>query len=328
MENIGTVELEKGEYFITINEKINTVFVSNKFSNSILVIDGTAKKIVNKIPIKSPQEIILNPNNRILYAISGGAGFWMTDEGAKISIIDTKTNQIIGSIGEKEGFGDIKLNPKTKLLYATQTKSKKIWVIDAIANTVKEKIKVEGKYRSIAIDEINNKIYLAGRKGIWDKSSFAVIDGENNDYQQIKSSILKSGNKIWELYYNQINKKLYAFIEYITSGDGDHYLYIQSLDLDSKSFEKNTESRSTLNGMGFDQSKNRFYFSDVIKGEFSILNDSLEEMGRFKFAESVRGFLANSSSILDNSSKFAINSELKLIYIADSERDLLHIIKE
>ena len=38
-------------------------------------------------------------------------------------------------------------------------------------------------------------------------------------------------------------------------------------------------------GMGFDQSRNRFYFSDVKNGEFSVLNDSLEEIGLFRFTE-------------------------------------------
>ena len=111
MENIGKIPLEKGEYFIAINEKTNTLYVSNNLSDSILVIDGSAQKIVNRIQIERPKELVLNPNQDILYVISGKAGFWMTDEGAQISIIDTSTNKIIDSIGKKEGFGDIQLNP-------------------------------------------------------------------------------------------------------------------------------------------------------------------------------------------------------------------------
>lgn len=53
------------------------------------------------------------------------------------------------------------MNYNTNLLYATQTNSKKVWVIDTLTNTVTEKINVKAKYRSIAIDEPNNIIYLA-----------------------------------------------------------------------------------------------------------------------------------------------------------------------
>ena len=114
LENIGTVELEKGEYFVTINEKTNIVYVANNHSDSILVIDGTAKKIVDRIEIERPRELVINPGNNTLYAISGDAGFRLRDNGARISIINLVTNEIMGSIGEKEGFGDIKLNDKTK----------------------------------------------------------------------------------------------------------------------------------------------------------------------------------------------------------------------
>lgn len=168
MKNIGSIKIETGEHFLALNEKTNTVYVSNNHSNSILVIDGSTKKIVNRIQIERPRELALNPKNNTLYAISGNAGFKLHSNGAKISIINLTTNQVTDSIGKKEGFGDVKLNQNTNWLYVTQTKSKKVWMIDSLTNTIKEKIKVGGKYRSIAIDTANNKIYLAGEEGMWD----------------------------------------------------------------------------------------------------------------------------------------------------------------
>ena len=70
------------------------------------------KKFSTRIQIERPKELVLNSTQNTLYAISGKAGFWKTDEGAQISIIDTTTNKIKGTIGKKEGFGDIKLNQK------------------------------------------------------------------------------------------------------------------------------------------------------------------------------------------------------------------------
>ncbi|MDH3341391.1 MAG: YncE family protein [Nitrosopumilus sp.] len=326
METIGTVELENGEYFVTLDEKSNTVYVSNNKSDSILIIDGNAKKTVNRIEIERPRELVLNSDNNTLYVISGNAGFWLRDNGAKISVINLATNQIIDSIGKKEGFGDIKLNQKTKSLYATQTNSKKVWVIDTLTNVVKEQIKVGGKYRSIAIDKVNNMIYLAGRERFDDKMSFAVIDGKNDSFEKITSKMVWSGKKVWELYYNQVNNKLYAFVEQ-SRGENTFEVFIQSIDLESRSFGQKTESRGVQDGMGFDESRNRFYFSDVQKGEFSVLNYSLEEIGLFRFTEP-KGFVEKHFKGHGYHSKFAVNSDLQLIYIAGSKMNLLHIIKE
>ncbi|MDH3764933.1 MAG: YncE family protein [Nitrosopumilus sp.] len=328
MENIGTIELEKGEYFTAINEKTNTVYVANNHSDSILVIDGSAKKIVNKISIERPRELVINSDNNTLYAISGKAGWRLRQGlGKKISIINLTTNQITGLIGEKEGFGNIKLNQKTKLLYATQFNSKKVWVIDTLTNTVKEKINVGAKYRSIAIDEINNIIYLAGREGFSEKLSYALIRGNDNHTEKMDSKIGFRSNTIWELYYNQNNNKLYAFVETMPVGDGNPTVSIQVFDINSKSFGEKTESRFWGNGMGFDQSKNRFYFSDVQNGEFSVLNDSLEEIGLFRFTKE-KGFVEKHLKGHNLHSKIAINPNGGLIYIAGSKMSLLHIIKE
>ena len=328
MENIGTIELEKGEYFLALNEKTNTVYVSNNKSDCILIIDGHSKKIVNRIQLERPRELVINSDNNTLYAISGDAGFRLRDNGARISMIDLTTNQIESSIGEKEGFGDIKLNPTTKLLYATQTNSKKVWVVDTFTKTVKEKIKVGAKYRSIAIDTSNNIIYLAGREGIFDKISFGLIRGNNNQVEKMASKMVFRSNKIWEIYHNQNNNELYAFVETPDVTDDDPpKVSIQVFDINSKSFDKKSKSRRTQEGMGFDQSKNRFYFSDVSKGEFSVLNDSLEEIGLFRFTEE-KGFVEKHLKGHGYHTKIAVNSALQLIYIAGSKMNLLHIIKE
>jgi YVTN family beta-propeller protein len=215
------------------------------------------------------------------------------------------------------------------LLYATQTNSKKVWVIDVSTNNVLKKIKVGVKYRSIAIDEKNNMIYIAGRGGITDDSTFfGVIDGKNNHVEKIVSKFYFANKKVWELYYNEMNKKLYAYMEGRANTAYDSpTVSIQVIDIDSKSFEKKVKKNGLQDGMGFDQSKNRFYFSDVGKGEFSVFNESLEEIGLFRFTES-KNFVEQYITGSGLYTKFAINTALQLIYIADAKMNFLHIIKE
>ena len=328
MENIGTVELEHGEYFLAVNEKSNILYVSNHLSDLILVIDGTDKKIVDRIQIERPKELVLNSTQNILYVISGKAGFWKTDEGAQISIIDTTTNKIKDTIGKKEGFGDIKLNKNTNLLYATQTKEKKIWIIDTLTNTVKDKIQGRVKYRSIAIDEINNLIFMVGRGGMTnDNIVFEVINGKNNHVEKIVSKFYFSGRKVLNLYYSEIYKKLYACMQINSYNHFENTFYMQEIDLDSKSFGNKTHSRKEYEGVGFDPSRTYLYFSDVANGEFSVFNHSLKEIGLFRFTKE-KGFIDKYFKGHLYRSKITINSSSDLIYIAGSHMKLLHIIKE
>ena len=329
MEKLGQIEIENGENFLDLNIKTNTLYVSNNESDLILVIDGTAKKIINRIEIEKPRQLVINSDNHLLYAISGDAGFKLRDNGAKISIIDTTSNQITGSIGEKEGFGDIKLNQDTNLLYATQTNSKKVWVIDTLTNSVTEKINVGAKYRSIAIDSASNTIYLAGRGGMLPNVVFGAIHGSNNDIEKIINKAPWQTKKIWDLYYNPNNKKLYALIEEPPAGGGDSgnlQVYIQVVDIESKSFGDRKKGRNEQDRMELDVSRNRIYFSKTLDGELLVYNDSLEEIGLFRFKEKL-SFVKKHSKGFNWPSKIRVNTELELVYIADGRTKLLYIMK-
>ena len=148
----------------------------------------------------------------------------------------------------------------------------------------------------------------------------------DNNYEKISSKMVWSGKKVWELYYNHNNNKLYAFVEQ-PKGENTYDVYIQEIDLESKSFGKKTKSRGIQDGMGFDPIRNYLYFSDVKNGEFSVLNDSLVEIGLFWFAEPKR-FVEKHLKGHGYHSKFAINPSLQIIYIAGSKMSALHIMKE
>lgn len=326
MKKIGHIEIEQGEYFLALNYKTNTLYLANNKSDSILVIDGASHKIISRISIEKPRNLVINSKNNILYSISGHAGFFSTGNGARISIIDTTSNQIIGSIGKKEKFRDIKLNQSTNLLYATKPKSKKIWIIDSLTQNIVNKINVKGKYNCLAIDDVNNVIYLGGeRVGFSDALSIISVHGVDNHIEKIAKKILST--KIpEELYHNHLNNKLY--VKTLEPQDHDSAkTRIHIVDLESKSFCKTSEHRDYLEGMGYDHNRNRIYFSNTSKGEFSIYNDSLEEIGLFRFTES-EGFVDKYFSGHRTPTKITINSKLNLIYITDGEKNILHIMKE
>ena len=197
-------------------------------------------------------------------------------------------------------------------------------MIDTFDNHIKDKIQVDAKIRSIAVNTEDNVIYLAGKRGVIDKTLFVVIDS-NNNYEIILEKIAWQGKKIWELHYNQINKKLYAFVQEQKGENSD--VCIQEINLESKSFGQKTQSRGEHDGMGFDPSRTYLYFSDVANGEFSVFNHSLKEIGLFRFTKE-KGFMDKYFKGHLYRSKITVNSSLGLIYIAGSHMKLLHIIKE
>jgi len=328
MENLGEIELEHGEYFLELDTKTNTLYVSHNKSDSIFVIDGNARKIIDKIKIENPRQLAFDDNTSILYAISGNAGFRLRDNGAKISIIDTKSNQIINTVGDKEGFGDIKLSLKRNLLYATQTKSKKVWVIDTNTNSVIEKISVGAKYRSIAIDSENNIVYLAGRGGMLPNVAFGALDGSTYKVEKIINKAPWQTKKIWDLFYNPHNNKLYALIEEPSASNQDNLqVYIQVVDIGTKKLEGRKSGRTEQDRIVMDVPKNRLYLSKTMDGEFSVLNESLQEIGLFQYTET-GNYLQKKFSGSIWPTKLAVNSNLDLIYIADGKNRLLHIMRD
>jgi DNA-binding beta-propeller fold protein YncE len=327
MKNIGQVEIEQGEHFLALDENTNTLYLSNNKSNSILVIDCSSQKTVSRILIEKPRQLVLNSKNNMLYCISGHAGYFSQDTGSKISVIDTTSNQIVGSIGKNEKFGDMKLNQNKNLLYATKPKSKKLWVINPQTNKIINKIKLDGKYKCLAIDEEGNTIYLAGDDvGMSDALSIIAIHGEDNRIEKIaKQSFTAKRTK--ELHLNPFTKKLFVK----TLEPQDHYenskTRIHVADLESKKFVDSTKHRDAKEGVGFNHFKNRIYFSDVSKGEFSIYNNSLKEIGLFRFTES-EGLVDKYFTGHRTPTKIAINSKLNQIYIIDGEKNILHIMQD
>jgi YVTN family beta-propeller protein len=327
MKKLGTIPIEQGEHFLELDDESNTLFVSNNKSDCILVIDGNSLKIKSRISIEKPRNLAVDSQHNRLYGICGHAGYFTQNSGAKISIIDTTTNQIVGSIGKNEKFRDLKLNQKNSLLYATKPKSKKLLVIDPQTNKVINKIKLGGKYKCLAIDDENNTTYLAGDDvGLSDALSIIAIHSEDSHIEKIAKQVLTT-KETQELHFNPFTKKLFVK----TFEPQDHYenqkTRIHVADLESKKFVDSTEHRDAKEGIGFDHYKNRIYFSDVSKGEFSIYNNSLKEIGLFRFTEP-EGFVDKYLQGKRTPTKISINSKLNLIYIIDGEKNILHVMKD
>jgi len=328
VEVIEKIPIETGEHFLAINENSDTLYVSNNASNSIQVIDCSSNKVTNRIEIEKPRQLVANSAENTLFVISGEPGFRLRDNGAKISIIDTISNKIISSVGEKEGFGDIDLNEETNVVYATQPKSKRVWAIDCHTKNVLDKINVKNDYYVLVVDTKGNRVFLGGNEGILKKVSFGQIDTTNNKFSKIANRHTFTSNRPKELFFSNTHNKLFFCIDGSPAGDySDYNTYVQQIDLNSNSFGDKVKRGGQENRMGFDSTRNVIYFPDVKNGEFKVLDHTLKEIGLFQYAEKPSGLKEKFKRKL-GMVKICVNPKTSEIYFSEQGNDLLYVIKD
>jgi DNA-binding beta-propeller fold protein YncE len=125
------IKLPKGPHDIAVDENTNTLYVSCKNSNLILVVGDTAGNdpIVKSINMKSPSQMQIDQNSKRLYVIG-------KDDG---KIVDTETRDFVQRDDHKTSTfsvrpnGQMVLDPTRGLAYIAQTGLASIEVVD-VAN--------------------------------------------------------------------------------------------------------------------------------------------------------------------------------------------------
>nr|WP_252187757.1 cadherin-like beta sandwich domain-containing protein [Anaeromonas frigoriresistens] len=198
--NTGTVE--KGKIRVgskpttsEINPNGKQVFVSNKDSNSVSVIDTTEGKVIKTINVgQSPAEIAYNHDGSKAYVANydysisvintsslevtksirtigrpmalvnvGSDIYFVKKESNKISIIDTITDKLKTETIEYDSFGSaygITVNPDGTKIYVPNVFNKNIGVIDLDTKKVEKKIDIMGMAYSVEISPDGSQIYV------------------------------------------------------------------------------------------------------------------------------------------------------------------------
>lgn len=93
--------------------------------------------------------------------------------GNKVSVIDEKTNALIGNVSiDSEPFG-IDVNPETNRIYVANAVSNNVTVIDGSNNTIIATVAVNINPEGIGVNPVTNKIYVANKGS----NNVSVIDG-------------------------------------------------------------------------------------------------------------------------------------------------------
>jgi YVTN family beta-propeller protein/VCBS repeat-containing protein len=161
---------------IAVNPATNRIYVANRGSASVSVIDGATNKIAAK-PIDVgplPTGIAVNPvTNRIYVTLDGNNA---------VAVIDGETNAVIGSrISVGKNPESIDVNPMTNRVYVANSGDNNVTVIDGATNAVVGlPVPVGSGPFGVAVNLMTNRVYVVNGSPGADKGSVSVIDGSNN----------------------------------------------------------------------------------------------------------------------------------------------------
>ncbi len=138
---------------VAVNETTNTIYVTNRGSATVSVIDGTTGVVTSTISTGSmPASVAVNETTNTVYVANQG------DE--SVSVIDGATNTLTGTI-TVAGVHQVAVNAATNTVYATGYYSASVAVIDGASNTVTTTIAVDSYPSGVAVDTTAHRVYVS-----------------------------------------------------------------------------------------------------------------------------------------------------------------------
>lgn len=199
---------------IVVDSNRHLVFVSDKISGVLTIIDGIDGTIIDSMKIGSSLwDLDINEKNGKLYVSD-----LIND---KIIIVDTENLEIIKSVNVSQSPWDVEINKNTDRVYVASGTSKVINVIDGNTDNLIDEITLGVKPWGLSINEKKGTLYVTS----WDSNSITVIDLQNNSV--IYQIPIISG--AWQMTTNQNNGVT------IVSNEHSNELYL--LDENSRQFQ-------------------------------------------------------------------------------------------
>ncbi|MBX7222953.1 MAG: YncE family protein [Blastocatellia bacterium] len=157
---------------LALNPATSRLYVANRTSNSISVIDTQKNTVLANIPLNGkPRGLAVNQNSNRIYT--------SLEASKSLAVIDGATNMVTGNLSlgfAPTSLGGIAVNPQTNRIYVTNGNLNQIAVIDGSSNRLLDLVVVGASPAGVAVNEITNRVYVANEEG----NSMTVLDGASN----------------------------------------------------------------------------------------------------------------------------------------------------
>ena len=199
---------------IVVDSGRHLVFVSDKISGVLTILDGVTGKIIDSMKIgDSLWDLDIDESTGKLYVSD-----LVNNE---IIIVDTVTLEIITSINVSASPWDVVVNQNTNLVYAASGTSEEINIIDGRSDSLIGQISPGVTPWGLSINEKSNVLYVSS----WDSNSITVIDLSNGSILY-EIPVIPG---VWQMTTNQNNGVT------IISNEHTNELYL--LDENSRQFQ-------------------------------------------------------------------------------------------
>jgi YVTN family beta-propeller protein len=155
----ATIGVGQGPDAVAVDPAAGTVYVTNPDSNTVSVIDmatNTVKATINLPMASEPDAVAVDPAAGTAYVANHDP-----DNGGSISVIDTATSSVTGTIRLAHHPDGVAADPGSRTLYVDYGDSNTVSVIDTATKTVKATITVASDTYSIVADPAARTVYVA-----------------------------------------------------------------------------------------------------------------------------------------------------------------------
>ena len=165
----ATVNVENSPYGVTVNPDGTKVYVTNKESNTVSVIDTATNNVTASVNVGYyPYGVAVNPAGTKVYVTNYGSN--------NVSVINTATDTVTATVNVGSHPYGIAVTPDGTKAYVVNWNSNTISVIDTATDIVTGTVNVGHYPYGVAINPEGTKVYVTN----WNGESLSVIDTSTN----------------------------------------------------------------------------------------------------------------------------------------------------
>jgi YVTN family beta-propeller protein len=187
----ANVAVGSNPYSIAVNPITNKIYVTNRYLNTLTVIDGVTNLTATIPTGAQPQAVAVNPLTNKIYVANENSG--------NVTVIDGATNTT-ATITTGGGSNSVAVNPVTNKIYVSNGSDGDVTVIDGVTNDTTIVAAGSGPTAS-AVNTVTNKIYIPN----YNSGNVTVIDGATN-----AATTIPTAPNPWKIAVNPVTNKIYV----------------------------------------------------------------------------------------------------------------------
>ena len=289
---IATIPVGKNPAAVGVNPTTNRIYVANRFSDTVSVIDGASNSVIATVAVGAfPSGIGVDPNTHRVYVSNFFSNTLLTIDGLSNTVVAT-TTMGAAPIG-------VGVNPNTSRVYVANQDRNNVSVIDTVSQTVVATVTTEGGPYGVSVNPNTNRIYVTNSTS----NTVSVIDGVNNTTLMT----VAVGGRPYSVGVNPNTDRVYVANSY--SGT------VSVIDAIGNTVVATVPVGSSPGGIGVNPTTNRIYVANAGSNTVSVIDGASNTVSA-------------TVSVGANPFGISVNPNTSRIYVANFNSDDVSVIED